>query len=233
MDLSSNQIRIIGTSHIAKQSIEEIKAAVDSYQPNIIAVELDLKRAYALTHEEKRKTPFSEILKIGWKGFLFVKIGQYLQEKLGRIVGIAPGSEMKTALKLAREKGLQVAFIDQPIEITLKNFSRTLTWKEKIRFVTDLFKGLIMPKKQIKAFGFESFDLSRVPEKEIISKAINQLRIHYPNVYKTLIQDRNKYMVKEIVQLLRKYPEKKILVVVGAGHREGMEQLLLKVEIVK
>ena len=53
----------------------------------------------------------------------------------------------------------------------------------------------------------------------------------YPNVYRALVSDRNKYMVKNIVKILRKNPGKKILVIVGAGHQEGMEKLLLRVEV--
>ena len=58
------------------------------------------------------------------------------------------------------------------------------------------------------------------------------LRKRYPTVYKVLVEDRNKYMVKKLVALMRQYPEKKILAIVGAGHKEGMEKLLLKVDVV-
>ena len=225
-------LKIIGTSHIAKESVGEIRDAVSSWKPDIVAVELDLQRASALMTEEKSKVSLTMILKIGVKGYVFAKIGQFVQQKLGKFVGVSPGSEMKTALELARKEKLEVAFIDQPIQITLKKFSKYLTWKEKFRFVYDILKGLLFPKKQIKAFGFEKFDLSKVPEKEVINKMMKMMKKTYPNVYRALVSDRNKYMVKNIVKLLRKNPGKKILVVVGAGHQEGMEELLLKVEVV-
>jgi pheromone shutdown protein TraB len=50
-------------------------------------------------------------------------------------------------------------------------------------------------------------------------------------VYKTLVSDRNKYMVKQLVKLMRAHPGKRILCVVGAGHKKGMEELLLRVEV--
>lgn len=225
-------IKIIGTSHIARQSINEIKKAVEEDKPDIIALELDLRRASALMQKEISKISISDALNIGIKGYLFVKIGQFVQQKLGKIVGVSPGSEMKTALELAKKNKIDVSFIDQPIEITLRNFSKNLTWREKGRFVADIFKGLIFPKKQMKETGLEHFDLSKVPEKEIIDKIVGQIRKRYPNVYKTLIEDRNKYMVKKLVGLLRVNKDKKILAIVGAGHKEGMEKLLLKVDVV-
>ena len=225
-------IKIIGTSHIAKQSVDEIKSAVSAWKPEIVAVELDLQRATALMSEEKSKVGIGMILKIGVKGYIFAKIGQIVQQKLGKMVGVSPGSEMKSALELARKKKLEIALIDQPIGITLKKFSKYLSWKEKFRFFWDMIKGLISPRKQMKEMGLEGFDLSKVPGKEVVKKLVNQMRKRYPNVYRALVSDRNKYMVKNIVKLLRKNPGKKILVIVGAGHEEGMQKLLLKVDVV-
>jgi pheromone shutdown protein TraB len=145
---------------------------------------------------------------------------------------VSPGAEMKTALELARKEDLKVAYIDQPIKITLRNFSNEFTWKEKFRFLGDIFRGIFFPKRQMKLSGMEKLDLRKVPEQELITLLIKQLRERYPSLYKTLIDDRNKYMVKQLIKLLREDPKKRILVVVGAGHKEGMNELLLKVEVV-
>jgi len=90
-----------------------------------------------------------------------------------------------------------------------------------------------MPKKQLKKYQLQQFDLSKVPEDKLISIMMEELKGRYPSIYKSLVEDRNRYMVKKIVGLLRENAEKKILVVVGAGHKSGMEELLLKVDIVK
>lgn len=226
-------LTIIGTSHIAKQSVNEIKKAIEDTKPNIVAVELDFNRAVALMQKQKSKISLTDILQIGIKGYIFVKIGQIVQQKLGKMVGVSPGSEMKTAMELAKKYDLEVSFIDQPIQITLKKFSKTLTWKEKFRFVGDIIKGLLFPKRQIKELGLDQFDLTKVPESDVIEKMMEQTKGRYPSVYKTLVDDRNKYMVRSLVKLMRKNPEKKILAVVGAGHKKGMEELLLRVEVMK
>ena len=225
-------LKIIGTSHIAKQSVDEIKKAITEDKPDIIALELDLERASALLTEQKNKLSITTIFQLGIKGYLFAKIGQYAQQKLGKMVGVAPGSEMKTALLYAKKQNLEVAFIDQPIRITLKNFSKELTWKEKFHFISEFFKGIFFPKRQIKEYGLTNFDLSKVPEEKIINQMVNQMKKHYPNIHKTLIADRNKYMIKKLIQLMRKNPQKNILAIVGAGHKEGMEKLLLKVDVI-
>ncbi len=237
-------IHLIGTSHIAQQSIREIKKCLEEEKPDLVAVELDLQRAAALLQDEKRGNEgkkgnkgkkgvsFNQIFHFGVKGYLFARLGQYLQQKLGKMVGVSPGAEMKTALELAKKQQLQVAFIDQPLNITLQRFSRSLTWREKGRFVGDVLAGLFFPRRQLKRLGLGAWDLKKVPEQEILSTLMKELKKRYPNVYQVLVEERNKYMVKQLVQLLRKHPGKKILAIVGAGHKEGMEELLLKVEVV-
>ena len=40
-------------------------------------------------------------------------------------------------------------------------------------------------------------------------------------------------MAKQLIKLLKNNPDKKILAIVGAGHKKGMEKLLLKVDVVR
>jgi pheromone shutdown protein TraB len=219
------KVEIIGTSHIAKESVKEIKDKVSSGNYDIIALELDVQRAHSLLQKEKSKVSLSDILRIGIKGYIFVKLGQYAQQKLGKSVGVMPGDEMKAGLLEAQRMKLQIALVDQPIQITLKRLS-------KGRFLGDIFKGLFRPKKQLEEMGFEQLDLSKVPSDKLILKMMGHLQNRYPSVYKTLVAERNTYMVKQLVRLMRKYPDKKILCVVGAGHKEGMQKSLLKVDVV-
>ncbi|MBW2996739.1 TraB family protein, partial [Candidatus Woesearchaeota archaeon] len=59
------KLTIIGTSHIAKQSLNEIELAFQQKNPDIVAVELDRRRLHALLTEEKSKVSMSEIGRIG------------------------------------------------------------------------------------------------------------------------------------------------------------------------
>ena len=226
-------LEILGTSHIAEQSIREIKNFVLTKRPDIIAVELDAQRVASLLSGEKNKMPFSSAFTIGIKGYLFAKIAQFVQQKIGKAVGIIPGSEMKTAIELARTEKIQIALIDQPIAITLKNFSKAFTWREKFRFMGEILGGIVMPRRQIKRLGLDAIDLRKVPPEEVIEKMMNLMKERYPSVYKTIVEDRNKYMVKKLVKIMREFPEKNILAVVGAGHKKGMEELLLKVDVIR
>lgn len=221
-------LNIIGTSHIAKQSIDSVKNTILKEKPDIIALELDKNRLYGLMHNEKKKLSIKDIPKIGFKGFLFSWIGSIIQKKLGDYVGVAPGSEMKTAIRLAKKQKTRIALIDQNIEVTLKRFSKALTWKEKWNLFADFFKGAILRKNELEDIGMKKFDLTKVPSKEIVRKLIKKMRQRYPNICRVLIDERNKIMAKNLSYLMREHPNKNILAVVGAGHEEEIIELIKK-----
>ena len=210
----------LGTSHIAKQSLDEVKEGIEKEKPEIIALELDSKRISGLMQKGERKIEFRAIKKIGIKGFIFSLFGAWAEKKLGKIVGVAPGSEMKRAIRIAKKKNIQIALIDQDIEITLRRLSKELTWKEKFNFLADIIKALFTRKKEIE------FDLTKVPEKKIIKKLVEKLKERYPNIYKVLIEERNAVIASNLKNLINAYPEKKILVILGAGHVDDVVGIL-------
>jgi len=136
-------------------------------------------------------------------------------------VGVAPGTEMIKAVTAAQQTGAKIALIDQDIEITLKKFSKALTWKEKLTFLGDVIKGVIF-KKGIK------FDLEKVPSQKVIRKLIEDVKKRYPNVYKVLVEERNEYMAKRLAILAKNHPEENIIAVLGAGHEREIHKLLKK-----
>ncbi|MBU2634189.1 MAG: TraB/GumN family protein [Nanoarchaeota archaeon] len=210
-------LTIIGTSHISIESIKEVQIFINQNKPNIIALELDQKRFYSLQHKTSLK--LKDIFQLGIKAFLFNLIGSYIEKKLGKLVNVSPGSEMKTAIKLAKKYNLQISLIDQDITITIKRFMKFLTWKEKFRFIYDIIHGIIKrPKIQ--------FDLTKVPSKKLIRKLMSKVKKDYPSVYKTLIHERNIIMAKNLNKLTSKHHDKTILAIIGAGHEEDVFKIL-------
>ena len=215
-------IVLLGTSHIAAESVKEIEVTLDREKPEFVALELDKQRLKALMGPVRRSIRFSDISRVGVKGFLFALLGSWAEKKLGSQVGVTPGVEMKKAVELAQKNDMKIALIDQRIEKTLKRISALLTWKEKWRFVVDIFRAVVLRKQDI------SFDLRKVPSTQLITKMVSKVRERYPSLYQALIEDRNKVMALKLQHLMDNYPDKKILVIVGAGHVEGMLTLLRK-----
>jgi len=213
-------LTIIGTSHIAKESLDEVRGIIIKEKPDIVAVELDKKRAYALLHNLKGNLKFGDIWRLGLKGWLFGVLGAWAEKKLGSIIGVSPGSEMKTALKIAKDNKIGVSYIDQDISVTLKMLSKVITWRERWNFVVDIFNAVILRKKELE------FDLTKVPSKTLIKKLISKFKKRYPSLYNVLVHERNIYMTKRLNSIINSNPDLKIVAIVGAGHEEDILKLI-------
>lgn len=216
--MESNRLIILGTSHVAKESKKEIKKVFAEFMPDIIAIELDRQRFSALQQNLKSKLAITDIKYLGVTGFLFAVIGKFLQKRIGNSVGMNPGEEMMLGATLAKNNKLPLGLIDQDIRITLKNLSKRVKFSEKMKMVLDVFRAPFMKQEKI------TVDLNKVPPAELITKLMTQLKDRYPGFYKALVDDRNKHMAKKLFILLKNNPDKKILAIVGAGHKEGMEK---------
>lgn len=205
---------IIGTSHIAIESIEEVEKAIQELKPDIIALELDLKRFKRLTSETKYKLKLSDIRQ---EGFLINLIGSYIERYLGKKVGVLPGSEMKKAIYLAKKNSIRIALIDQDVSLTLKRLKENFTLREKLKLIKTIFTAPFIVQK-IK------LDLRKVPEQKLINKLTLQVKRNYPSVYKVLIEERNIIMSARLIKLMQE--NKKVLAIVGAGHVTGMEKII-------
>lgn len=213
---------VIGTSHIAKQSVKEVEDVITKERPSIVALELDRGRFYALVHNIRGRIGVKDIKNIGFKGYLFARLGEFAERKLGGHVGVNPGEEMLKAAKVGGEIGCKIALIDQKIEVTLKNFSKEITWREKWRFFIDIMKGFLSKKHRI------SIDLKKVPEKDLIAQILKQTKERYPNFYKVLVEDRNRFMAKKLFKLMKNFD--KVVVVVGAGHEDDLIEDIKQLE---
>src|SRR3989344_1940012 len=212
-------LTIIGSSHIAKESILHVKEFISKNKPEIIALELDRKRFIALF--DKRKPSLRDIGEIGFWGFLINLIGAYIEKKLGKLVGVSPGSEMKMSVSLAKDYNAKIALIDQDISITLKRLIKKITFKEKLRILKDLLKGLILRKSDI-----EPFDLTKVPSEKLILKLISKVKEMYPSIYEVLIKERNHIMAKALNKIMNDNKDSKILAIIGAGHEKRVYEII-------
>jgi len=51
--MAPENLKIIGTAHVSKESIEEVKKAIITHQPDVVAVELDINRYQNMIAEKK------------------------------------------------------------------------------------------------------------------------------------------------------------------------------------
>lgn len=207
-------LTVIGTSHIALQSIKEVEKIILKQRPAIIALELDKKRFSALQKKEKRLS-LKSIKKLGLAAFLINLIGAWVEKQLAKQVKTSPGAEMKKAIALAKKYKIKIALIDQDINITLKKLVKTITFKEKLRFIIDIIKNFFSFKKV-------RINLKKVPSERLINSMIAQVKKRYPSLYQVLVKERNKILAQNLYKLMTLYPNKRTVAVVGAGHEKAI-----------
>lgn len=214
------KITLVPTSHVARESLENVRKAIEEEKPECVAVELDVNRYYYIK-ERGGAGPMDMVGALGIPTFLIYWILKKFQDYFGRRTGILPGSEMIEAVRIAREKGSDVALIDQRIEVTLYKL-RKISLMGKLK----LFKLMAMGMFGL-AFPFgrgEKIDLNRVPPKKLVRQAMDYMKKELPEFYRVLVGQRNAVMARNLKHLSEKYDS--VVCVIGAGHEEGIRKLL-------
>ncbi len=220
--MSVGNLEVIGTSHIARESVDAVRAHIEAKKPGIVALELDARRAHALLHRHRVKLSLGLVRVVGINGFLFLALASFLQKRLGRIVGMEPGAEMRAALEAAMKANARIALIDRDLEVTIRRLSRAIGWKERLRFLADIIASPFSGEFK----EFREIDLRKVPSKKLVAKVLGRLKVRYPGIYSALVEERNVHMASALADIMRKNPETNVLAVVGAGHEEEIERLV-------
>lgn len=219
----NDNIILIGTAHISKDSVKEVKEAIEKYKPDVVAVELCKRRHDAIIKKDKwESTPVTKLLK---SNNAYLMLAQTflssIQRKLGKEYGVEPGSEMIAAIDEAKKHGIEVALVDRDISITLKRAWRKMGIREKFRLTWEFLKAML-------GYGeeeLEDLDLKKLMDQDVISALMEEFREIAPSATNVLIHERDEYIARKILDESKKG---RIVAVVGAGHLKGIKKHLEK-----
>ncbi|MDY0267391.1 MAG: TraB family protein [Methanimicrococcus sp.] len=223
--LNPTQIIIIGTAHVSEKSVREVRETIQREKPDIVAIELDQNRYKGMTEPDSgdSEISFKDILKPG-QTFYYLLYGflAYFQKKMGDQLGVSPGSEMKEAVKSAQEIGAGIALIDRDIQVTFKRFLAKLSFGEKLKMTYTILKGTLF------GDGEEvEFDINTMTNQDVVTAMIEEFRHLSPTAASVLIDERDAYLAGNILRTVQTVGKgKKIIVVIGAGHRQGIMNYL-------
>jgi pheromone shutdown-related protein TraB len=212
----SDRVRVLGTAHISSSSVAAVKAQIESFKPDIVAVELCASRHAALT--SNRRLDKEGLLKVVKEGKAPLVMLQSLlaaeQRKMGMDEGEQPGAELLAAVQTAEEANLEVALIDRDIQTTLRRAWKRMKFFEKGRILWSLLGD---------DEDDEAPEVSKLLEdQDLLSSLMEELRTFSPGAGSVLIDERDAYLAGKIADL-EASSDKRILAVVGAGHLRGIE----------
>ena len=199
-------LMIIGTAHVIDLSLP-LERYIKNFSPDLIALELDKQRWYALKTKSQRTA-----------GPFFLRVLARLQKYLGDYFGSSPGSEMIVATNIANSIGAKLAFIDKPILQTIQGAWKNMPWNELFGIIID---------SMISFVGGGDSNIENSMKTGDFSKELDQFSSQYPYVKKELIDKRDIYMSTNIVKLFRSQNCDRMVAIVGEGHVEGMAEKLV------
>ena len=215
VDVREN-LRLLGTAHIATSSVEAVRQQIAEYQPDVVAVELCKSRHDALVSD--RRLDREGLLKVIKEGKAPMVLMQSMlsaeQRKLGINEGQQPGAELLAAVQAADEVGCEVALVDRDSQTTLRRAWKRMKFREKWRLLTSLLED----------DDEDDVDVNELlQDSDLLSSMMEELKGFSPGAGEVLIDERDTYIASKIAQL---GTERRVLAVLGAGHLQGVSAKL-------
>lgn len=219
----TDNIILIGTAHISKESVSEVRKAIETHKPDVVAVELCQRRFESISKKDKwENTPVTALIRSNNAYFILAQTFlSSIQRKLGEEYGVEPGSEMIAAMQEAEKSNIPVALVDRDITVTLKRAWRMMGIREKVKVVWEFLKAMIGFDEE----ELEELDLQELMKQDVLSQMMEEFSGIAPSASKVLISERDSYIAQKIFEESKKG---KVLAVVGAGHINGIKKHLEK-----
>ena len=217
IDIGEN-IRLLGTAHVASASVKAVKEQIEEFQPDVVAVELCSSRYQALLSD--RRLDKEGLLKVIKEGKAPMVLLQSMlaseQRRLGMDEGEQPGAEMLAAVNVAKEGDIEIELVDRDIQTTLKRAWRQMKFLEKIKIIFSLAAEDDEDDEEI--------DMNEMlSNSDLLTSMMEDLRDFSPGAGKVLIDERDEYISSKIQSI---GDNKKVLAVLGAGHLNGVQKII-------
>ena len=218
IQLGDKTVLLVGTAHISRQSTDLVREVIEQEQPDTVCIELDEKRYQALSQKQHwDNLDLKQIIRDKQLSTLLVNlILSSYQKKLGDRLGIMPGTELLTAAKVAEKVGSKMVLCDRDVRVTLRRaWHATTLWKKfylLASLITSLFDKTELDEEK----------LAELRKKDVLSELMSEIGAMMPDTKKALIDERDIYMAEKI----KESPGKRLVAVVGAGHMEGIRQVI-------
>jgi len=218
--LGAREFKLIGTAHVSKESIEEVKNIINNEKPDMVCVELDEGRYNAITQGNQwEKLNLSQVFREG-KGFLVIVnlVLAGFQRRLGSGLGVKPGEEMKVAVETAKENGIPYSLCDREVHTTLRRaWAKCGLWS-KAKLLSTLLASAFTTEK------LSEQEIENMKNSNELDGMMGELANYLPGVKETLIDERDRYLASKIWTSSPSVEtgSKRIAAVIGAGHMKGI-----------
>ena len=213
---------LLGTAHVSRASAEAVKEMAGSGEFDIIAVELCQARYDALTAERKwTDLDLYKIIREGKAGLVMANLAlSAYQRRIAEQFGIEPGAEMRAATIAAKERDLPLQLVDRDLATTLRRSYASVPWYKRVYLMTGMALGMVSSEE------IDEEAIEKLKEGDILESTFTEFAEQSPELYEALIAERDRYMAARLREENTGSSGQKVLVVIGAGHMEGLARHL-------
>ncbi len=221
---------LIGTAHVSRASADAVQTMASSGDYDAIAVELCPARYDALTAERKwTDLDLYKIVREGKAGLVMANLAlSAYQRRIAEQFGIEPGAEMRAAVTAAAQGNIPLQLIDRDLATTLRRSYASVPWYKRFYLMAGLAVGMVSTDE------IDEGAIERLKEGDILEATFTEFAEHSPELYQSLIAERDRYMAARLRQEnpndSASQAHKNVLVVIGAGHMEGITTHLQSTE---
>lgn len=219
---------LLGTAHVSRQSVDAVRALLETEHFDAVAVELCASRAAGLRDPEQiRQMDLFRVIREGKVGMVAASLALgAFQRRLAERFGVEPGAEMLAAMDGAATRAVPCWLIDREVGTTLKRAWRNVGFRERMRILGSLGAGV---------FGGEEASESEIEalkQGDMLEDAFSEFARDSATLFRSLIEERDRYMAAALQQQAERAPQaRRVLVVIGAGHLVGLSQWLREGEL--
>lgn len=214
IDLDGKEIILIGTAHVSKQSVAQVKQVIDREQPDSVCIELDEQRYKSIMEGSKwRETDIFKVIKEKKATLLIMNLAiSSFQNRLAKQFDTKPGQEMIQGIESAKEIGAELVLADRNIQITFSRIWGNVGVWGKAQLLTSIIYS-IFNKETI-----SEEELEKMKTQDTLNASLAEISEAFPKLKKPLIDERDQYLAQKI----KEAPGKKVVAVLGAAHVPGI-----------
>ena len=218
LEWNGKQIILVGTAHVSRQSVDEVKELIETEKPDTVCVELCQSRYQSVTDPDRwRNTDIVKIIKDGKSLLLLVNlILSSYQKKLAQQFDIQPGQEMIQGIESARETGAELCLADRDIQVTMLRLWQGMGFWGKMSLLYQVLLSIFVNEE------ITEEELESMKSGDMLASVLDELSVHSPRFKAILIDERDQYLAQKI----KSAPGGKVLAVLGAGHVPGIKEEL-------
>lgn len=222
LEQNGRRLTLLGTAHVSQTSAQKVRELLATGEYDAVAIELCPSRHNAIVNPDAlAKMDLFEVVR-GRKAAMVaanLALGAY-QQRMAEQLDIVPGAEMRAAIECAREDHLPVMLIDREIAVTLKRIYRNVPWWKRLHLIAGLLGSVVSQRKVTEE------EIERLKEGDILESTFSQFAEQARELYVPLIDERDRYMAARLVEEMQGSEHRNILVVIGAGHLQGIREQL-------